>query len=779
MKSSPPNPPGDAWFDAAPAAMVVASAEVRPPGPRLRRVNPAFAARLGLPADEVEGARVGEVLTGPQTDAAALRQAARRIRAGRSWHGRVRLHGRDGPLDTCWRIAPIADTGGGEPGLIAVETESWTADAQTAAGERDRALFDNAPFGIYLTTVDGRFVRVNPRMAHLYGCDDPDDFLATFSNTDATFRRPGEPYIPAYMEKASRRALQREMAEHGRVEGFECRARRKDGTPFWTQEDARPLRDAEGRIVGYEGFIQNIGARKDSEARVAEANQRMRQVADIAGVGGWEHHPATGELIWDAEVRRIHEVAATYAPTLEDALGFYPADTRAELRAALTRTIERHEGWDKQLPLQTARGRWVWVRAVAQPILAQGRVAKVVGVVQDVTAWKLTQQKLAENAALLEMAGRVARFGGWAADLHQGVVHWSDVVADIHEMPRGRTIGLEASYAFVTEDHRDAARRAFEACVKEGTPYDRERQAITATGKPVWVREVAEAVRDAEGRIVRVQGALQDITDRKHHEAELRRARDEARAADTAKTQFLANISHELRTPLNAIIGFSDLIREQVFGDDTDTYARHAGDIHESGQHLLELVNDLLDMARLDQRAYRMDEERLYLGEIAQAAGRVVRKMAADKGVAVSVPGRGELSVVRGDQRAIRQVLINLLTNAVKFTPAGGEVRLWGTSDADEVVLAVTDTGVGIAPEDIERVLRPFERADERHARQRQSGTGLGLGISRGLMELHGGGLTIESTPGAGTTVRAHFPASRVLDDAPAAASGGAAAASR
>jgi len=752
------------WLAALPMAVCVTDAGLDWPGPRIRYVNAAFEALFGYDAADMVGA-TPRALQGPETNHDIFDDLKPTLRRGRTWRGRTVNYRKDGtPLRVSWSISPILDANGALDGFISVQDDIQRAVYREDLRDENTALFESAPFGIYNTTVDGRFTRVNPAMARIYGCDGPEDFLATFSNTDAAFAEPGHPYMPAYVSKASRAAFLREMAAHGRVSGMECLARRKDGSAFWTQEDARPLRDDDGNLMGYEGFIQDITARKQGEARLADANRRLQQVAEIAGIGGWELDLRTGELTWDREVRRIFEVGDEFVPTYERAIGFYALDAQPRIREAVERASTRGEPFNLELPVVTATGRRLWSRAMGQADVDEaGRVVKLTGVFQDITARKEAERKLRENAQLLEMAGRVARFGGWAVDLDDERVRWSDVVADIHEMPRSANPPVDITQAFVAEEDRDRLRCAFDACAAHGTPYDEEVQLVTATGGRVWVRAVGEAVRDDHGRVVRVQGALQDITERKRVETELRLARDQARAADASKTQFLANISHELRTPLNAILGFADLIRKASERSDVHTQAEYAEYIFDSGSHLLELVNDLLDMARIDQGAYHLREEAVDPREVVDAALKLVRQMAAKKQLALHTDIADEIRAIQADNRAMRQILLNLVSNAIKFTPEGGHVNVRMRVRDGRIRLEVADTGVGIPADALERVLKPFERVEPHLSHDRQSGTGLGLGITRNLVEMHGGYLDLTSTPNVGTTVEIYLPAERLL----------------
>ena len=248
--------------------------------------------------------------------------------------------------------------------------------------------------------------------------------------------------------------------------------------------------------------------------------------------------------------------------------------------------------------------------------------------------------------------------------------------------------------------------------------------------------------------------------------AALTRARDEAiqkryeaETANASKTAFLANMSHELRTPLNAILGFSDIIAHQSMGrDQIDRYSDYAGDIHASGAHLLSLINDLLDIAKIESGKMEIDPRLLDPHALLDNVSRVMGARASAKGQTLVVEIAGELPPVMADERAFRQVLLNLISNAIKFTPEGGHVALQCRGvDGGGLQVCVSDTGPGIPPEKLERVFEPFSQLDNRFDRE-AGGTGLGLALVQGLMHLHGGRVWLESTPGHGVRAYLYFP---------------------
>jgi signal transduction histidine kinase len=247
-------------------------------------------------------------------------------------------------------------------------------------------------------------------------------------------------------------------------------------------------------------------------------------------------------------------------------------------------------------------------------------------------------------------------------------------------------------------------------------------------------------------------------------EADLVLARDHAESANRAKSEFLAVMSHELRTPLNAIIGFAEMMQRGSFGPlGHKRYDEYIGDIHTSGRHLLEMVNEILDLTKAEAGKLDLIDDSVDVAEIADTACRMVAPQARAQGIAVSNRISRNLPMLRGDERRLTQIMLNFVSNAVKFSNDGGRVEVDASLGEDgSFAVMVRDNGIGIAEADITRVMQVFQQADHGHAR-RYGGTGLGLPLAKKLIEIHGGSLAIESKLGLGTRIIARFPASRVI----------------
>jgi len=274
----------------------------------------------------------------------------------------------------------------------------------------------------------------------------------------------------------------------------------------------------------------------------------------------------------------------------------------------------------------------------------------------------------------------------------------------------------------------------------------------------IWIETVLRAQFSTRGTVTSIVAVSRDIT--AEVERDLQRSHDEDRAqkSDAAQKRFIATMSHELRTPLNAIIGFSDVLEQELFGKlELERHREYVSHINSSGQHLLQVVNDLLDMSRIDANRYELDMSEFSLSDVVDATLAMLTPLAGKAGVTVARETNDNLPPMRGDRRSWQQILINLVSNAIKFTPEDGTVRLTTRQFGRNVKIIVRDTGIGIDPEFLNSIGQPFMQAESGPDR-RFEGSGLGLSVVKGLVDLHGGDFQIESAPGKGTTATVILP---------------------
>jgi PAS domain S-box-containing protein len=283
-------------------------------------------------------------------------------------------------------------------------------------------------------------------------------------------------------------------------------------------------------------------------------------------------------------------------------------------------------------------------------------------------------------------------------------------------------------------------------------------------GTYIWVEASLTRSTNPETGIVEVVSVVRDVSERVRYEAALRQAKEQADGANLAKSEFLGMMSHELRTPLNAIIGFTELMKEEVMGPISNAqYRSYIADIHFSSTHLLNLINDILDVTKAEAGKLELQEDVFDLREVIEAVVRISGPPLEKAGLAVGIDLPADLPLLRADERKTRQVFFNLIGNAIKFTPAGGRIDIGGAFDERcGTTATVKDTGIGIAPENLARVLEPFVQIGGPLSRQ-HAGTGLGLPAAKRIMELHQGTLGLRSILGAGTEATVIFPPERAI----------------
>jgi cell cycle sensor histidine kinase DivJ len=317
-------------------------------------------------------------------------------------------------------------------------------------------------------------------------------------------------------------------------------------------------------------------------------------------------------------------------------------------------------------------------------------------------------------------------------------------------------------FAFVHGEDQTALLKGFDAAALSKCVSAAEVRCLTAYGLR-WIefrlKPVADGAWGAAEDAPDFVAIARDTTLRRVNEIELEKARDLAEASSRSKSRFLANMSHELRTPLNAVIGFSDVMRQEMFGPvGLPKYKEYASLIHDSGRHLLDLINDILDTSKIEAGKYELTYAPVDVRELIARTLEVVRVQAERKKVKLTASAGAAPGFV-ADGRALKQILLNLLSNAIKFTPAGGTVEVASAMRAGWVCVGVSDDGVGIPADDVARLGRPFEQAATAYTRNHE-GTGLGLSLVKAFAELHGGHMEIESALGEGTIVRVYVPLS-------------------
>ncbi len=377
-------------------------------------------------------------------------------------------------------------------------------------------------------------------------------------------------------------------------------------------------------------------------------------------------------------------------------------------------------------------------------------------VIHDISSRKQALQQIKESQERYALA---------LAGINEGIWDWDASSDKLYISPRtiqlfGTSMAINHGRDWLDVVHHEdqqAFRAAWRAHLKGESEF-LNCEFRLASDPLRWVRQRGLAYRRKEGRVARMAGSLGDITVSKAIEQALREALNKAEEASRAKSDFLSSITHELRTPLNAVIGFAEIIAGQFLGPvGSAKYVEYAKDITASATHLLSIINDILDMARAEAGGFILASEQVALDRVAAETFQVLHQRAEAAGIDLSLDIRPGLPLLKGDARRLKQVLINLVANAIKFTPKGGKVRLLARFDKRKgLIVEVSDTGIGMAMEDIPLALTPFTQIDSRLER-RFEGTGLGLPLAKAFVEMMGGQLRIKSELGLGTKISLRF----------------------
>ncbi|HEX6981085.1 MAG TPA: PAS domain-containing protein [Alphaproteobacteria bacterium] len=568
---------------------------------------------------------------------------------------------------------------------------------------------------------------------------------------------------------AAERAVADHLAGRSPTLRAEFRMRAKSGEWVWILVRGRVAeRDGAGRPARVIGTYSDVTPRRRQEEELRQREARHRLIARATNDIFWDVDLVQKRIDWGDALQPLFGYAPdSVPPTLKWWQDHVHPDDRAHVIGRISSAVDSGAAsWSEEYRFLRADGTYATVLDRGFIVRnSAGQAVRMVGVMIDLTALRQRERELqaSENRyrtvveSVAEIIFQTDAEGRWTF-LNPA---WTDITGFSIDEALGRPF---LDFVHPADRERNAAQ--YRSLLESGKDHGRyEVRYRTKDGGERWVEVFARVMRDEAGAVSGGLGILKDITHLKLAEAELRRAKEEAEAANRTKSEFLANMSHELRTPLNAIIGFSEIMRDELLGPLGDKrYRQYASDIHSSGAHLLEIINDILDLSKIEAGKHELIEETVELPSIVKGCFLLLAERAQSGDVALIQRLPEDVPVLRADPRKIKQILLNLLANAVKFTPAGGSVTVTAAREPDGgIALSVTDTGIGIDPEHFERVMAPFGQVDSGLGRKYE-GTGLGLPLARAFTELHGGKLELASSPGEGTRVTIRLPKARVID---------------
>ncbi len=608
-----------------------------------------------------------------------------------------------------------------------------TATASTQAVAPDlctaQALLQHSPVAVALCDAQARVLWCNPALLDIAGDghgarqDQPLAGLLGLSSDDAQLLR-----------EAIRRG------ENRLLPAMQCRsADALDAGPHW-RADLRVLPDGRRALSWLPA---------DADTRQGELMRRFELTAGSAGIGYWSVDADTRRTRWSAQTFALHGLSpeAPVPPMHEWLQRFVaPADRDAVQR-------QRRDWVTSGTPFLAEDFRIVRCDGQIRQVLSYARLEgkpgryDLFGVLMDVTERRAAEAALHQASQRAALATRGAGMGTWEQDLVTGDTIWDEQMWRLRGLqPRAQALTSEERMALVHPDDREATLRKLNEATSEGTLSNLEFRIRWPDGQWRWIASRATTVRDAQGQLTRRIGVNWDVTDTRMAQV-AREERALALRENQANSRFLSRMSHELRTPLNAVLGFTQLLLNDGERVSADTRRRHLEQVHTAGQHLLSLINDVLDLSSLEGGEMPLHTQPVPLAELVPRTLPLVARLARQRKVRLRQGALG--GVASADATRLRQVLLNLLTNAVKYNREGGQVVVDSEVLGDEIVLRVSDTGRGMPDEQVQHVFEPFNRlgADLEGI----EGTGIGLSIVKALVERMGGTVQVQSRLGEGS----------------------------
>ncbi|HEV2546351.1 MAG TPA: PAS domain S-box protein [Stellaceae bacterium] len=638
-----------------------------------------------------------------------------------------------------------------------IATRRDTADALRAAKEEAerlgtsfRLLFDDNPIPMCVYDVATlSFLEVNDAAIAQYGYSRAQFLAMTIAEI-----RPSEdaPRVRAALDAMSASFNHADIWRHRKADGTEILV-----TVLWHRLEFK------GRQAAIVAAI-DVTDQERAKAALRESEARLRQILDSA-YDAFVSADAEGRVsAWNAEAEQLFGWRADEIIGANVADMIVPPRLRLRYLSELKAFIETGDTLGRRVELQALRRDGSEFPVEVSISKMAGKCGPVFNAfIHDITERHQREQALRDSEQRYRLLAENITDVISVLDLSGTRTYVSPSVRDVLGYDPAELVGKR----MVDMPHPDDAPMAVAAvtALRRGDTATVTLRSRHRGGHYVWMETSLRLVHDPETRRpIEVLAVSRDVSARQALQEELAAAKLRAEQANRAKSEFLANMSHELRTPLNAIMGFGDLIEHERMGPIGDPrYIGYGHDIVESGKHLLELINEILDFAKVDAGRLALAEEHVHIRATIEACTRMLAERIERGRLALDVRIDPGVGMLLADGRRLKQVMLNLIINSIKFTKPGGKIGIAATLDAaGSIVLAVADTGIGIAPEHLESVLVPFGQVDSAFNRSVE-GTGLGLPLSKRLIELHGGVLSIESRINHGTTVTIRLPAERVL----------------
>jgi len=631
-------------------------------------------------------------------------------------------------------------------GTFADITASKRLESELRQSEqRFRDICETVSDFIWEVDTEARYIFLSRNVGRIMGCS-AEQLIGT-SPFDRVVDPPRDELAELFQSAVDRAVPIKEQ---------ETWQRTRDGRIVCLLTNGVPMIDGNGNVVGFRGLDKDITGRKQAEADLRRSEDRTRLVLEATNDGIWDWRIKTGELYlspkWKAMLGYTDTELAPNIATFSENL--HP-DDRDRVMQQIRQTIRQRERTSQaEYRMRHKNGSWRYI--LARGVLladTSGVPYRMIGSHTDLTEHIRAAEQIKDLSDSVSLATRAAHLGIWDLDVKTGRLHWNDEMFAIYGIaPADFRASIQDWQERLHPDDRDKAIALAEVAFDRHDEYNTEFRIVRPDGAIRVIRARAMIRRTASGTAVRAIGVNWDVTKDRTALEELRTAKEQAEAANIAKSRFLASMSHELRTPLNAILGFTDLM---LAGETNAKRREFLEIIGGAGRNLLELIQTILDLSRAESGRIKIDKKNVALAPHLEAVFDLFRAEARHKGILLTKKIAADTpEVARCDPELLRQILVNLIGNAVKFTERGA-VTVHLSLDRDgsngsHLLYRVSDTGIGIAKDNQQRIFRIFEQEDDVLTR-RHGGAGLGLAIARNLVSMLDGEISVVSTPGVGS----------------------------
>ncbi|GHB90849.1 PAS domain S-box protein [Cerasicoccus arenae] len=659
----------------------------------------------------------------------------------------------------CWihsRGKAVFDHNGKPTRMLGTHTDITDRKKQEEAFKRLSLVASKTTTGVVITDEKGHLTWVNKAFERMTG----------FYMEDVLGKSPGSllqgPATEAATNETMKQGIRMGQGFHVEILNY-----RKSGVPFWVEVEATPVHDVDGRLINFIAITTDITTRKLDRERIEESERRFRDISNAAGEFIWEHD-INGHFTYASE--RVKEVTG-FSPG--EFIGLHPKDmihpdAMEEFRARYTDIVTNQKTFNNMEVLTKHKnGSPIWLNISGVPMHNRdGVYVGYRGAGMDINQRKQTEEELSTLYQRFQLATNSGRIGIWEFDFSEKLLVWDAIMHEIFRLPAERFSGRLDSWSkvIVQEDYHNFE-STLQTAIERGGNYRLNFRIIWPEGDIRYITGNALVLLDSNRQPMRIIGSNWDITEQKHAEEEAILAKEQAEEANRAKSAFLAMMSHEIRTPMNGVLGMVQALSETRLDEEQKDFLNT---IESSSGSLMTIIDDILDYSKVEAGRLVLDLRPISIASIVPGALSLYSTHAAEKHLELvqrindSVP-----KAIIGDETRIRQVLVNLINNAIKFTHRGRvTVKVSATTSMNDnscqLHFSVADTGIGIKNDQLESLFEPFVQADASISR-RYGGTGLGLAISRRLVELMGGEIWCESSRLLGTIF--HFTINATVTD--------------